>query len=211
LIDLRVFGYFLSDGCSCCSFSFMLALQRLGEQSMTQPFLGQIQSFGFGFAPRGWALCNGQILAIAQNTALFSLLGTTYGGNGQTTFALPNLQSRVPVHKGTLAGGPDFLQGEESGVETVTLNLAQIPAHTHTFAGTSANANGRAPLDGSAFAKSVPSATNGYYATAAASLTTINVGTLAPYAGGGQPHQNLQPYLTISWCIAMQGVFPARN
>jgi microcystin-dependent protein len=178
---------------------------------MTQPFLGQIQPYGFSFAPRGWALCNGQLLSITQNTALFSLLGTMYGGNGTVTFALPNLQSRVPVHKGTLAGGPNFDQGEEGGVESVTLSLTDTPAHNHAFVGTNVNANGRVPLDGSAFATSVPSLTNGYYATTGNSLTTINPGTLAPYNGAGQPHTNLQPYLTISWCIAMQGVFPARN
>ncbi|MEA2993182.1 MAG: hypothetical protein QOD40_2102 [Alphaproteobacteria bacterium] len=181
---------------------------------MTQPFLGQVQSFGFGFAPRGWALCNGQILSIAQNTALFSLLGTMYGGNGTTTFALPNLQSRVPVHKGTLAGGGTYDQGEETGVETVTLTTGQMPAHNHAFVGTSAHANFIKPVAGAALATTNKSGgvTGDPYYAPSASPVQLNPASLGPYGSNpAQPHTNLQPYLTISWCIAMQGVFPARN
>src|ERR1700751_4861131 len=118
---------------------------------MTEPFLGQVQPFGFGFAPRNWALCNGQLLSIAQNTALFSLLGTMYGGNGTTTFALPDLQSRVPIHYGTFAGN-QYFQGEEAGEETITLNISEVPAHAHTFSGTSLAANSVQPFTGSAYA-----------------------------------------------------------
>src|SRR5674476_75341 len=107
---------------------------------MTQPFLGQIQPFGFNFAPKGWAQCNGQILSITQNAALFSLIGTYYGGNGTSTFALPNLQSRVPLHQGTSTSGENFVIGESAGVESVVLNLSELPAHSHPFMGSSVNA-----------------------------------------------------------------------
>ncbi len=179
---------------------------------MTQPFLGQIQPFGFGFAPRNWALCNGQILSIAQNTALFSLLGTQYGGNGQTTFALPNLQSRVPMHKGTAPGGPTYSQGEEAGVESVTLLITEMPAHTHTFSGASALANNKEPVAGSAYAHSAKggvTSPDGFYAPDT-TPQPINPATVGVF-GSNQAHTNLQPYLTISWCIAMAGIFPARN
>jgi len=176
---------------------------------VSQPFLGQIQPFGFTFAPRHWALCNGQILSIAQNTALFSLLGTQYGGNGTTTFALPNLQSRVPMHR----DNSTYFQGEEAGAETVTLTINQIPSHTHTFSGASAAANTKQPMDGAALATSTKtggvSPGDPYYALAAP-LQPLNPGTVAVF-GGNSPHTNLQPYLTINWCIALQGVFPARN
>jgi microcystin-dependent protein len=181
---------------------------------MTQPFLGQIQPYGFGFAPRNWALCNGQILSIAQNTALFSLLGTMYGGNGTVTFALPNLQSRLPVHKGTLAGGPTFNQGEQAGEETITLNLGQMPAHNHAFVGTSAQADFITPTDGAVLATTSRGGGvvgDPYYASAA-NPVPLNPASLAPYGTNpAQPHTNLQPYLTINWCIAMNGVFPSRN
>lgn len=181
---------------------------------MTQPFLGQIQPFGFGFPPRGWALCNGQLLSIAQNTALFSLLGTMYGGNGITTFALPNLQSRVGMSAGTDPVGNNYVQGEEAGEETITLNLNTMPAHTHTFFGTS-DTGGRAqpgPTGAVALAnvgKQGGGTGNNYYAPPGP-LQPLNPASAAAY-GGNLPHTNLQPYLTISWCIAMQGIFPARN
>src|SRR6476619_4543460 len=105
---------------------------------MAEPFLAEIRMVSFNFAPRGWALCNGQLLSIAQNTALFSLLGTTYGGDGRTTFALPNLQSRVPMHFGTQPGGPSYSLGQQAGVEQVTLVITEMPAHIHSFAGTTA-------------------------------------------------------------------------
>ena len=119
---------------------------------MTQPFVGQIQPLGFGYAPKNWAQCNGQTLSIAQNTALFSLLGTTYGGNGQTTFALPNLQSRVPMHTGTFQGN-SYPQGQVAGTEQITLNIGEMPMHNHAFIGSSANANAAGPADGQALVR----------------------------------------------------------
>jgi microcystin-dependent protein len=180
---------------------------------MSEFFLGQIQPFAFNFAPSGWALCNGQLLSINQNQALFSLLGTTYGGNGQTTFALPNLQSRVPIHPGQGPGLPAYSLGEEAGSETVTLIANEMPAHTHLFAGTTAAATTKRPSTGAALAKStLPNSTspgNAFYGTAQ-SLTALQPGTIG-LAGGSQPHSNMQPYLVISWCICIVGVFPARN
>lgn len=179
---------------------------------MTQPFLGQIQPFGFGFAPRGWALCNGQLLSISQNTALFALLGTMYGGNGITTFALPNLQSRVGMSAGTDPVGNSYVQGEEAGEETITLNLNTMPLHTHTFFGTSDHGGRAQPADNVVLATvgtTGGGVGNPYYA-APGPLQPVNPASAGPY-GGNLPHTNLQPYLTISWCIAMQGIFPARN
>jgi microcystin-dependent protein len=180
---------------------------------MTQPFLGQVQPMGFGFAPRNWALCNGQVLSISQNTALFALLGTMYGGNGTTTFALPNLQSRVPIHYGTFGGTP-YAQGEAAGEESVTLAGANMPAHRHSFSGTLAAANSKQPFTGAAYAQSNKSGTSpadAYYAPDnSQQITSLHVDTVTPY-GGGLPHANVQPYLTISWCIALAGIFPARN
>lgn len=174
---------------------------------MSQPFLGQIQPLAFGFAPIGWAQCNGQLLSIAQNTALFALIGTFYGGNGQTTFALPNLQSRVPVHMGTNAG-ESYVIGEEGGAEQVTLNSATMATHSHAFSGTTDAGNEASPTAGAALAK-IGGAGNSYYAsdTTPQSLSLSSVGMV----GGNQPHDNIQPYLTINWCIALTGIFPSRN
>jgi microcystin-dependent protein len=168
---------------------------------MASPFLGQIQPFGFNFAPRGWAMCNGQILSIAQNTALFSLLGTTYGGNGQTTFALPDLRSRVPIHMGQGPGLSQYVLGQVAGDETVTLSTAQIPPHQHgvgaTGTFTTKNPGGQVPAPGGAYG-SPPDE------------TTMEANMVRP-TGGGQPHTNIQPYLTLNFCIALEGIFPSRN
>jgi microcystin-dependent protein len=181
---------------------------------MTQPFLGQIQPYGFNFPPKSWALCNGQLLAISQNTALFSLLGTYYGGNGTSNFALPDLRSRVPVHQGTLPGGPTYDLGEQAGVETVTLTLAEIPAHNHAFLGTTDNANNYNPVAGAALAAihhQGGSTPDPYYGPDT-SPQALNPASMTPYGSGpAQPHPNIQPYLTISWCICMSGIFPSRN
>jgi microcystin-dependent protein len=173
---------------------------------MASPFLGEIRPFACNFAPFGWAMCQGQLLSISQNTALFSLLGTFYGGNGTSTFALPNLQSSVPLGFGSGPFGT-FDLGETGGVENVTLLTNQMPAHSHTFFGSSATGNSKKPLTGVAYGTS--SGGDKYYATVA-SLTNINVGTVS-FVGSGAAHTNLQPYLAINWCIAMQGIFPARN
>lgn len=177
--------------------------------------MGRFQPFGFNFAPRGWALCNGQLLSISQNTALFSLLGTYYGGNGTSNFALPNLQSCVPVGMGQGPGLSVYYLGQQGGVETVTLSTSEMPSHTHTFSGTSAAANDKQPASGGALATSTApgpvSPASSYYSSSASGLTTINLNTVSLYAGGGQPHTNIQPYLTVNFCIAMAGIFPARN
>jgi len=168
---------------------------------VSTPYLGQLALVSFNFAPRGWALCNGQILSIAQNTALFALLGTTYGGDGQTTFALPNLQGRVPVHQGS-----DFVMGAEGGAETVTLTLAEIPGHAHLF-GSVNQASTTAP-SGDAFASKPRGGVARFTGPGAA--FQISDGPLSS-TGGNQPHNNMQPYLTLSWVIALQGIFPSRS
>ena len=176
---------------------------------MTQPFLGQIQPFGFNFAPKGWAQCNGQILSITQNAALFSLIGTYYGGNGTSTFALPNLQSRVPLHQGTSTSGENFVIGESAGVESVVLNLSELPAHSHPFMGSSVNATATAAADGEALAKAAGATPNNFYGPM--TIPQPLIPTAISPIGGNLPHTNLQPYLTINWCIALNGIFPSRN
>lgn len=166
---------------------------------MADPFLGEIRLMSFNFAPQGWAQCNGQLLAINQNQALFSLLGTTYGGNGQITFGLPDLRSRVPLHMG--AG---HTLGERSGAEAVALTIAQLPAHNHGLRGRSAGTGGVATPNGNYLGGG-----NNVYGTAG-TLTSLSAATLLN-TGGSQAHPNLQPYLTISFCIALQGIFPSQN
>ncbi|MGB6687508.1 MAG: tail fiber protein [Terracidiphilus sp.] len=165
---------------------------------MSTPYLGEIRIVSFNFAPKGWALCNGQTLAINQNAALFSLLGTTYGGNGTTTFALPNLQARMPVHVGS-----GFVQGQAAGEVNVTLITSQLPAHTHTAQGVTSNASS-ASATGNAWAVT---AQNAY----AASPNTTMAPAAAASAGGSQPHPNMPPYLVLNFVIALQGIFPSRN
>jgi microcystin-dependent protein len=164
---------------------------------MSTPFLGEIQIFAFDYAPRTWALCNGQILSIAQNQALFSLLGTTYGGNGTQTFALPDLRSRVPVHN-----GPINPLGTSSGQEAHTLLITELPSHAHTHSASSST-GAIVIATNNAFASS---SVNDYAAqnnqAAMPSLTS---------SGGSQPHNNLQPYLTLNFCIALNGIYPSRN
>jgi microcystin-dependent protein len=167
---------------------------------MSQPFVGEIKMISWNFAPRGWALCNGQFLAINQNQALFSLLGTTYGGNGQTTFALPNFQGRTPVHVG---GG--FVQGQAAGENAHTLTASEMPQHTHTAQVQPANASTGTP-NGNLLA-GVPSFA---YRNSLTNLTTLVPGTITN-TGGSQPHANQQPYLVLNFVIALQGIFPSQN
>ncbi len=164
------------------------------------PFLGEIHLFSFAFPVKGWALCNGQILPIAQNQALFSLLGTTYGGNGQTTFALPDLRGRMPIHNlPTL--------GEAGGAEAVTLSLAQMPAHTHTLLASDNNTHATSPA-GRAFGSVEQNGLNMFRpADGSAALHTSSITN----AGGNAPHSNMQPYAVCSFQIALQGVFPSFN
>jgi microcystin-dependent protein len=167
---------------------------------MAEPFLSEIRIMSFGFAPKGWAQCDGQLLPINQNQPLFALLGTTYGGNGQTTFALPNLKGQVPMHMG--AG---HTLGETGGQEAHTLALSEMPQHTHVLNGTS-NAGTALVPGGNLLAKN---ANLGYHGPDN-QLGAMAAGTIAN-AGGSQAHENRQPLLTLNFCIALQGIFPSQN
>jgi microcystin-dependent protein len=174
---------------------------------MADPFVAEIRIFPFNFAPQGWAFCNGQLLPLSQNTALFSLLGTTYGGNGKSTFALPDLQGRAPMHPGQGPGLSLHDLGETGGSETVTLLESEIPVHSHAVRGSTEDAALQAPSPVRTFGRSG----NGFaYQTSNANLTQLAPEALAP-AGGDQPHNNMMPYLTLNFCIALQGVFPPRS
>jgi len=166
---------------------------------MSEPFIGQVSMVSFNFAPRGWASCDGQILPINQNQTLYSLLGTTYGGDGRTSFALPDLRGRAPMH---MSSGHN--QGEKRGTETVALSGNQMPQHTHSVNASSDDANAPTP-NGNAFA--VPG--NPIYGDLT-SLVSMNSESVAK-AGGGQGHDNMQPYLAVNFIIALQGLFPSRN
>ena len=172
---------------------------------MSTPFIGEIRMVGFNFAPVGWAFCNGAILAISQNDALFALIGTTYGGDGQTTFALPNLCSRVPTHMGQGAGLSNRMLGEMGGTEMVTLTTQQIPAHNHGALAQPASAN-QLGAAGNDWATS----TLNLYGTAGPPNAAMNAGCLAP-AGGSQPHDNMLPFQCINFVIALEGIFPPQN
>jgi microcystin-dependent protein len=176
-----------------------------GETTVPDPFVGEIRMFGFSFAPQGWALCNGQLLPIAQNQALFSLLGTTYGGNGTTTFALPDLRSRVPVHQGQGPGLSPYAAGQAGGTETVTLAAADMPQHTHPVQASSSAATSDNPA-GRALARSA----SHIYHSEPGPHAVMNANMLGE-AGGSQPHDNIQPYLAVTFCIALTGIFPAQN
>lgn len=166
---------------------------------MSEPFIAEIQMFAFAFAPRGWASCNGQLLPINQNQALFSLLGTTYGGNGQTNFALPDLRSRTPVNPGN-----EIVLGQVGGVETVTLSNSEIPQHTHTLNASAGAITGGSPSG--TFLTTQP--TDAMY-TIPANANVSMAGQAA--SNGSQAHTNIQPYLVVNFCIALQGIFPSRN
>ncbi len=176
-----------------------------GETTVPDPFIGEIRMFAFSFAPQGWALCNGQLLPIAQNQALFSLLGTTYGGNGTTTFAVPDLRSRVPVHQGQGPGLSPYAEGQAGGTETVTLAAAQMPQHTHPVTASSSAAASDNPA-GRMLARSA----GHIYHPEPGQHAVMNANMLGG-AGGSQPHGNIQPYLTVTFCIAVTGIFPAQT
>jgi len=182
---------------------------------MTEFYVGQIDMFGGNFAPRGWALCNGQLLAISQYEALFALIGTTYGGDGVTNFALPNLQSCLPVHVGQGPGLSPYQMGQSAGAPTVTITSQSMPQHTHNLqatvaAATSATINGT-ELPGQPSSGTTP----GFYAAPQSGLPPLQPQKLAEGAcslvGGSQPHDNLMPSLCISFIIALQGIYPSRN
>ena len=166
---------------------------------MSEPFLSEIKIVSFNFPPKGWALCNGQLLPINQNQALFALLGTTYGGNGQTTFALPNLRGRVPIHEGS-----GHTLGEAAGTTSVTINLQQLPTHLHTFNATNNDPTATAP-DASVVISKAP---NTNYAPAGA---LVAMAQTVSSVGGSQPHNNMMPYLVLNFIIALQGIFPSQN
>ncbi len=175
---------------------------------MAEPFLSEIRifSFPFGtFGPKGWALCDGQFVTINQNQALFSLLGTTFGGDGRTNFGLPNLQGRTPIHV-----GQGHTLGEAGGEQSHTLSIAELPTHAHVFNGSSANATAIVPANNVLAKGSANQNPINYYSTSITNLTAMNPASLAN-VGGSQAHLNMQPFLTLSFCIALQGIFPSPN
>jgi microcystin-dependent protein len=165
----------------------------------SEPFIGEVRIFSFGFAPKGWALCNGQLLPINQNQALFSILGTTYGGDGRTTFGLPDLQARTPIHVGR-----GFVEGQNGGEQTHTLTINEMPIHTHAVKGSEDNASLSTPV-GNFWAKPGQNA----YSNAPPNAS-LNPATVLP-VGGSQAHNNMSPYLVLNFAIALQGIFPSRN
>jgi microcystin-dependent protein len=175
---------------------------------MSDQFVGEIRIFAGNFAPTGWAMCNGQLLPISQNTALFALLGTFYGGDGKSTFALPNLQGSVPMHEGQGQGLSQRFIGEQSGSETVTLLTSEIPFHNHTLSGIATNGEDPNPGPDRALGRSV--GTSAYQNVTNANLVMMDPQALA-ITGSSFPHNNMQPYLTLVFIIAMQGIFPPRT
>ena len=171
---------------------------------MADPFVGEIRPFGFNFAPTGWAQCNGQLVPISQNTALFSLLGTYYGGDGKSTFALPNLQGAAPMNQGQSGGTSDRIIGEASGTDSATLIESEMPAHAHSFNAAESTATARQP-PGQMFA--VGEAISAYHT--GGPNTSMHPNMLG-LTGGGAPHNNMQPFLVLNFCIALQGIFPQR-
>jgi microcystin-dependent protein len=172
---------------------------------MSEPFLAEIKIVGFNFPPRNWAFCDGQILPINQNQSLYSLLGTTYGGDGRTTFGLPELRGRSPMHVGQSPFGSFHQLGQKSGEEGQHLSVAEMPAHTHTAQATSATANTDSPVSGSLLGKSpeqVYRSPSGPASMATGSITNV---------GGNQAHENMPPFLAVNFCIALRGLFPSRN
>jgi microcystin-dependent protein len=167
------------------------------------PYLSEIKIMSFNFPPKGWAFCNGQTLAINQNAALFALLGTTYGGNGVSTFQLPNLQSRVPLHQGS-----NFVMGQVGGLEQVTIDSTTMASHNHVAQAVNIAGNTAKPLPTGMLAQSGTGTASAY--APANSLVALNPASIQT-AGGGVAHTNIQPYLALSYCIALQGIFPSRN
>lgn len=174
---------------------------------MSQPFVGECRLVGFNFAPVGWMTCQGQILPISENETLFNLIGTTYGGDGQQTFALPDLQGRAPIHLGTGPGSVTFTIGEKAGVEQVTLTTQQIPAHSHTLTGSKGNGNSNFPQ-----ANVLAANPTFVYVTTGPPIPNKAMNPAAiTNVGGSQPHDNLQPFLVMTWVISLFGIFPSQT
>lgn len=171
---------------------------------MSDPYIGEIRMFGGNFPPAGWAFCDGQLVPISENDALFTLIGTTYGGDGQETFALPNLQSRVPMHSGAGGDGITYQLGESGGVESVTLTTQQIPIHNHIQLASNDPAQVQTP------GGNIPAQGAGVIYTSSSSPIPLSPQTLTP-VGGSQPHENMQPFLCISFIISLFGIFPSQN
>ncbi len=176
---------------------------------MSEPFLAEVRIVGFNFAPRNWAFCDGQILPINQNQSLYSLLGTTYGGDGRTSFALPEMRARTPIHVGQASGGTDHRQGQKGGEETVTLSAAEMPGHLHTLRGSG---------DAAATGATGTNSTDQVWAQGAVQIyhdptqpPVAMRSSIVADAGGGQGHENMQPWLALNYIIALQGLFPSRN
>lgn len=174
---------------------------------MADPFVAEIRIFPFNFAPKGWAFCDGQLMPISQNTALFSLLGTTYGGDGKSNFALPDMQGNAPMHPGQGPGLSLHDLGESGGSETETLLEPEIPAHSHAMMASTQPGEDPSPGANEALARSIGAS---LYQTTTTPFVPMSVNAVTP-AGGDQPHNNLMPYLTLNFCIALQGVFPPRS
>jgi len=168
---------------------------------MAEPYIGQLLCVGFNFAPIGWAFCQGQLMSIAENNALFALLGTTYGGDGITTFGLPDLRGRIPAGFGQGPGLSNYTQGEIGGKESVTLTIAQMPQHNHGVSCSSADPQDTSPVN------TVPAAGGSYSPTANSKMNQLMIRP----AGNDQPHENRQPYLVLNWIIALEGIFPSRS
>ncbi|GAA1934460.1 phage tail protein [Nocardioides hwasunensis] len=176
---------------------------------MTDPFLAEIRAFAGGYAPQGWALCNGQLMPISQNTALFSLLGITYGGDGRSTFALPNLQGRAPVQHGQGPGLSQYVLGQQAGSATHTLVQAEMPAHSHAVQATTGAGTSSDPADAIFATSRYGRVATNLYSTTGSPAATMRPDAVVP-TGGGQPHNNRPPYLVLSFIIALQGIFPQR-
>jgi microcystin-dependent protein len=169
---------------------------------MSQPYVGEVRLVGFNFAPAGWALCAGQTISIAEYSTLFNLIGTTYGGDGQSNFNLPNLQGRIPVHQGT--NGATYVIGQTGGVEAVTLGIAQYPAHSHALLASPATTGGTNSAANNTVASTLKAYASG---TPVTGINPVMVGS----SGGNQPHDNLQPFLVLNWVISLYGVYPSQN
>ena len=182
---------------------------------MSEPFLAEVRIVGFNFAPRGWAFCDGQILPINQNQSLYSLLGTTYGGDGRTSFALPDLRGRTPIHVGESDSGTFYREGQKSGEETHTLSVSELPNHSHPMGAVGDTADSGLPADADGsnprYLAQASSSVGSVYSGTSDNLTQQLSSAAVTNVGGGQAHENMQPYLALNFCIALQGLFPSRN